>query len=293
MKSDCYALGMLIHEVLSGQVPFAMDDQIMVIRRLLQGERPERPQGNAGKLFTDEIWETLQLCWKEQPSDRLDADGILTHLERCPPLLSPPLLAPIDAGTGADGQSDASGTGMFCSFYPRMIVTYLQNIVDLFDAAHAKEQLNAQRSGMICLFYPRMIVTYVQNIVGLFDVALAQQLNALAKERLNVLRSGMICLFYPRMIVTYLQNIAGFFDVALAQQLNALAKERLNALRTGMLFSFRPRMMVTYLQNLVGTLDTAIRQWVPRATSTTHSSSQRTRASDAAVQRPASGFTNS
>lgn len=79
-ESDCYALGMVIYEVLSGQVPFASYTDARVARVVLDGERPLRPQGDQGKLFADEIWEILCLCWKQRPSDRLSAGGVLKSL---------------------------------------------------------------------------------------------------------------------------------------------------------------------------------------------------------------------
>ena len=81
-ESDCYALGMVIYEVLSGEVPFAtIHLEFAVIVKVLEGERPRRPQGDDGKLFTDSIWEMLDLCWKSQPQDRIDAKVVLLVLE--------------------------------------------------------------------------------------------------------------------------------------------------------------------------------------------------------------------
>ena len=80
MASDCYALGMVIYEVLSGHAPFATFRDPEIVFSVLGGQRPERPKGDEGKLFTDGIWEVLELCWKQRPSERLDAGGILMGL---------------------------------------------------------------------------------------------------------------------------------------------------------------------------------------------------------------------
>jgi serine/threonine protein kinase len=87
--SDCYALGMVIYEVLSGQIPFTADTDLAVMVKTMKGERPGRPQGKEGKLFTNNIWDTLKLCWKERPRDRIDASAVLLRLENHPPLPIP------------------------------------------------------------------------------------------------------------------------------------------------------------------------------------------------------------
>lgn len=77
--SDCYALGMVIYEVLSGQLPFYRSTKFAAASKVLRGERPERPQGVGW--FTDGIWEILENCWKHQPSDRPSVDNVLNPLE--------------------------------------------------------------------------------------------------------------------------------------------------------------------------------------------------------------------
>jgi len=89
MQSDCYSLGMVIYEVLSGQAPFAPHKGSIVIRKVLEGERPARPQGDRGKLFTDAIWGLLELCWKPLPDNRISVGAVLQGLERKPPRLGP------------------------------------------------------------------------------------------------------------------------------------------------------------------------------------------------------------
>ena len=102
-ESDCYALGMVIYEVLSGQTPFAPSAVPVVIRKVLEGERPVRPQREEGKLFTDAIWRALELCWKPWPSDRTSAKVVLLGLGG-----NPPSGVDGDWETDADDQSDSA-----------------------------------------------------------------------------------------------------------------------------------------------------------------------------------------
>lgn len=84
-ESDCYALGMLIYEVLSGERPFASHSLSTVMRIVLEGGRPERPEGHKGRLFTDSIWEVVKHCWEAEPGLRANARVVLLHLEEDPP----------------------------------------------------------------------------------------------------------------------------------------------------------------------------------------------------------------
>lgn len=122
--SDCYALGMVIYEVLSGRTPFAQYSFLAVVWKVLEGERPERPRGAQGMWFTDNVWETLELCWKPQPRDRINAKTVLLGLEGnpCPPM------SPSDAtgtvSTDSDEQSDLEIRGTIFRFLPRLTFNY-------------------------------------------------------------------------------------------------------------------------------------------------------------------------
>ena len=90
-KSDCYALGMVILEMLSGKVPFAKDNNFMVMYKVLKGERPERPRGEEGAWLTGDLWGMLQACWSPQPSDRPAVEAVLECLVRLSAAWEPPV----------------------------------------------------------------------------------------------------------------------------------------------------------------------------------------------------------
>ena len=83
-ESDRYALGMVIYEVLSGQLPFASYREYVVMRKVIEGERPERPRGEEGARFSDNLWRTLQQCWTQEPKGRPGIEAILECLEPAP-----------------------------------------------------------------------------------------------------------------------------------------------------------------------------------------------------------------
>ena len=79
--SDCYALGMVIYEVLSGQVPFPRYNICAVVAKVSRGERPGRPRGAEKKWFTDRVWRTLQGCWAPKRDHRPRIEDVLRCLE--------------------------------------------------------------------------------------------------------------------------------------------------------------------------------------------------------------------
>lgn len=90
--SDCYALGMVILEVLSGKTPFSGDKDYIVMRKVIDGERPGRPEV---VWFTDDLWRTLERCWLPQPGDRPTAELVLECLGPLSATWQPPPPSPV------------------------------------------------------------------------------------------------------------------------------------------------------------------------------------------------------
>ena len=89
-SSDCYSFGMVVYEVLSGRVPFFGYNTYIVIKKVLEGERPVRPRGAEGRWFTDGIWSILEHCWKANPGDRPEVEDVLHSLEEVSKSWTPP-----------------------------------------------------------------------------------------------------------------------------------------------------------------------------------------------------------
>jgi len=82
IESDCYALGMVIYEVLSGSAPFARLMDIIVQRMIVDGVRPERPGGVQESWFTNDLWGMLNRCWAAQSESRPGIGIVFQHLEQ-------------------------------------------------------------------------------------------------------------------------------------------------------------------------------------------------------------------
>ena len=81
-KSDCYALGMVIYEVLADQPPFKVPKGSILMMMVLSGERPGRPEGVKGRWFGDDLWEMLNRCWAEDEEIRPDIRTVRERLEQ-------------------------------------------------------------------------------------------------------------------------------------------------------------------------------------------------------------------
>ena len=104
-SSDCYALGMVIYETISGNLPFHEHTDLTVFVKVLEGERPPR-----GVKFTKRLWKRLELCWAYQPNSRPSIEAVLQCLEvvsNSPEQLSPGADEEIEQDS--DSTNDSSG----------------------------------------------------------------------------------------------------------------------------------------------------------------------------------------
>ena len=112
-ESDCYALGMVTLEVLSGQAPFPNCGDHIVMRKVCKGERPGRPKGMRGAWFTDDLWGMLKRCWATQPRNRPSIEVLLECFARASRAWKPSFLQSGEASVKMDEDAGIDeGVGM-------------------------------------------------------------------------------------------------------------------------------------------------------------------------------------
>ena len=109
ISSDCYALGMVIYETISGNLPFHEDTDLTVFMMVMEGKRPPR-----GGRFTESLWKMLERCWAPQPNDRPSIDDVLQCLEMASNSSEPPPreLEEETEGDGDDWDSATDSSGL-------------------------------------------------------------------------------------------------------------------------------------------------------------------------------------
>ena len=122
-ESDFYALGMVILEVLSGRSPFSGYVDLVVTKKVIEGERPGRPQGAEEVWFTDDLWGMLERCWSPHPKDRPDLEAVLECLERVSTVWQP-----LPAGEDDDDQSDSDNESLLTVSYVLIFLYFISNL---------------------------------------------------------------------------------------------------------------------------------------------------------------------
>jgi len=131
-RSDCYALGMVIYEVLSGKATFSRYHNYHVVVKVLEGERPGRPQGVKEIWFEDDVWRILECCWRPIQRDRPGIRDVLQCLETIsrtwtppspqtlvgPPMTDPPTHNPDSSGEESTDESEVSPSSQVGSSQP-------------------------------------------------------------------------------------------------------------------------------------------------------------------------------
>lgn len=82
-EADIYAFGMVVYEVLTGHIPFAGEGRWFaeIIMRVMEGNRPRKPE-NADRIgFGKGTWELVQRCWDENRDRRPTVQDISKHFQ--------------------------------------------------------------------------------------------------------------------------------------------------------------------------------------------------------------------
>ena len=68
-------------QVLCGYHPYVeIQSDILVVNAVMEGVRPEEPEGVMRLGFTKELWGTIERCWLEDRSARPNVEDILSCL---------------------------------------------------------------------------------------------------------------------------------------------------------------------------------------------------------------------
>ena len=105
IASDCFALGMVIYEIISGNLPFHKYTDIQVSLKVVKGEQPHR-----GVKFTEDLWKMLKRCWVVPPGSRPGIEDVLQCLETESRSPDPPALG-INEETEEEGDAWDSTSG--------------------------------------------------------------------------------------------------------------------------------------------------------------------------------------
>ncbi|KAF9246534.1 kinase-like protein [Melanogaster broomeanus] len=78
-KSDMYAFGCVLYEMIVGKMPFENDPPGAVREYVLRGDRPGRPD-LGGRTDLHLLWTVAESCWRENAHDRPEAMNVVSRL---------------------------------------------------------------------------------------------------------------------------------------------------------------------------------------------------------------------
>lgn len=80
-QSDIFAFGCLIYQVHTGHAPWRDKSESGVIKAVISGQLPQRPEPGDGAPFSDEMWNLCLQCWDRDPRRRPTAGQLVQILE--------------------------------------------------------------------------------------------------------------------------------------------------------------------------------------------------------------------
>jgi serine/threonine-protein kinase len=130
-RSDLYALGVMLYEMLAGKLPFFADDLVVLITQHIMEPPPPLPDG-IHPAIRDFVFELLE----KEPADRIQtASGVVEHIDK---LLRNPAIAPVGSlpptvlPSGPPGSLAHAKTALGIEtkgFDRRVLVAKLQRVV--------------------------------------------------------------------------------------------------------------------------------------------------------------------
>ncbi|KAF9647778.1 kinase-like protein [Thelephora ganbajun] len=120
-QADIYALGLVIFQVLTGEIPFRRVRQTELGYLVaVKGLRPDKPENAAAIGFSDSLWGFVQRCWDGNRDLRPRVPEVVMHLEAAAANwrgLMPPCVSTDDTVSGL--KEEMSGSMEHCNIFPQ------------------------------------------------------------------------------------------------------------------------------------------------------------------------------
>lgn len=103
--ADIYAFGMVVYEVLTGCPPFEVERRrhAEIILRIIEGERPRKPEQAEDIGFSGGTWKFVKQCWNQDRGNRPTTEQAYKHFQRAAKTSSVVPPGPTTSSYGAEG----------------------------------------------------------------------------------------------------------------------------------------------------------------------------------------------